>query len=147
MALFIFQKENPLHSTIPYNSNIYANKCISWLPTVTSSVSVFVCNCLTDVSFMDFILKWVSKFTNYGLFRIYWIGYHTSFVALSLMNASRHSTRFIGLWVMLRYPWLHFMQLTSITQNLPRTLLSGLYLLKNQCGSGRNRTFIYRLAT
>ena len=109
MALFIFQKENPLHSTIPYNSNIYANKCISWLPTVTSSVSVFVCNCLTDVSFMDFvrkhgnapwtppwkgnvitsslhphILKWVSKFTSHGLLRIY-RKKHTSSVALPLM--------------------------------------------------------------
>ena len=94
---------------IPYNSNIYANKCIGWLPTVTSSVSVFVCNCLTDVSFMDFvrkhgnapwtppwkgdvitsslhphILKWVSKFTSHGLLRIY-RKKHTSSVALPLM--------------------------------------------------------------
>ena len=79
------------------------------LPTVTSSVSVFVCNCLTDVSFMDFvrkhgnapwtppwkgdvitsslhphILKWVSKFTSHGLLRIY-RKKHTSSVALPLM--------------------------------------------------------------
>ena len=54
------------------------------LPTVTSSVSVFVCNCLTDVSFMDFFIKWVSKFTSHGLLRIY-RKKHTSSVALPLM--------------------------------------------------------------
>ena len=54
------------------------------MPTVTSSVSVFVCNCLTDVSFMDFFIKWVSKFTSHGLLRIY-RKKHTSSVALPLM--------------------------------------------------------------
>ena len=36
------KKGNPLHSTIPYNSNVWTNKCIGWLPTVTSSVYVKV---------------------------------------------------------------------------------------------------------
>ena len=46
-----------LHSTIPYNStrSVFTSHSLIidlWLPTVTSSASVFVRNCFTDVSFI-----------------------------------------------------------------------------------------------